>query len=24
MFLGALEMDILFGDVRSLKEKRSL
>ncbi|CAM2901267.1 DUF503 domain-containing protein [Prescottella defluvii] len=24
MYLGALEMDILFGDVRSLKEKRSL
>ncbi|WP_137724887.1 DUF503 domain-containing protein [Prescottella subtropica] len=24
MYIGALEMDILFGDVRSLKEKRSL
>ncbi|RVW03589.1 DUF503 domain-containing protein [Rhodococcus spongiicola] len=24
MYLGSLEMDILFGDVRSLKQKRSL
>lgn len=24
MFVGALELDVLFGDVRSLKEKRSL
>ncbi|GAA4476511.1 DUF503 domain-containing protein [Rhodococcus olei] len=24
MYLGALELDILLGDVRSLKEKRSL
>lgn len=24
MYVGALELDVLFGDVRSLKEKRSL
>ena len=24
MFVGALEFDVLFGDVRSLKQKRSL
>ncbi|MGH3935128.1 MAG: DUF503 domain-containing protein [Pseudonocardiaceae bacterium] len=24
MYVGALELDILFGDVRSLKQKRSL
>lgn len=24
MFVGALELDVVFGDVRSLKEKRSL